>query len=169
VPHVDGGDLVAALGDEWPSFFGFGLSFVSIGIMWMNHHGLFKDIERTDHTLLVLNVLLLLCISFVPFSTAVLAEYLEDGDGLRTATLLYAGNYTANAVFFNALWLWAYRDRHLIDDHVSETRLQSRTRRYVLGPLAYGLGIPLALVTPWITLGLYTLMAALYLAPLSEN
>ncbi len=144
MPHVEGGDLARALRDEWASFFGFGLSFVSIGIMWMNHHGMFKDIERADHQLMVFNLLLLLSIAFVPFSTAVLAAYLDDGSGLRTATLLYAGNYAANAVFFNALWLWAYTGRRLIDEHVSETRLRSRTRRYIPGIILYPAGIPLA-------------------------
>ncbi len=169
MPHIEAG---RRLGDElwdlWPSYFGFTLSFLTIGIMWMNHHGLFKDIERVDHTLLVLNVLLLLGISFVPFPTAVLAEYLRDGDSLRDATLLYGGTFTFTAVVFNALWLYASRHRRLIDNHVSDTRIQQRTWRYVLGPGLYGIGLPLALITPWISLGLYVALAALYLLPLND-
>jgi uncharacterized membrane protein len=50
VPHVGADDdLARSLWDEWPSFFGFGLSFATIGITWMNHHGIFKDVERFDH------------------------------------------------------------------------------------------------------------------------
>jgi uncharacterized membrane protein len=169
VPHVEGGELAHALVDEWPSFLGFALSFVTIGIMWMNHHGLFKDIERVDHTLLVLNLLLLMCISFVPFSTAVLAEYLNDPEGRLTATLLYGGTFTATAIFFNGLWLYASVGRRLIDAHVSDARVRSRTRRYLPGPFLYGLGLPLGLITPWLTIGLYATASALYLLPLTEQ
>jgi uncharacterized membrane protein len=167
VPHVEnGGDLAKALLDEWPSFFGFGLSFVVIGIMWMNHHDMFRDIERTDHWLLVANLLLLLTVSFIPFPTAVLAENLQDSDGLRTATLLYGGTFTVNAIFFNALWLHAATNKErILDHHVSDARIARRTRRYVVGPVAYGITLPLAFVTPWLSLALYVAYAVLYLLP----
>jgi len=105
VPHVDASK---SLGDEllhlWPSYFGYGVSFITIGIMWANHHGVFRDIERYDHTLLVLNLLLLMGIGFVPFPTAVVAEYMREGEHQLEATLLYCSTFTAIAVVFNALW-----------------------------------------------------------------
>ena len=55
--------------------------------MWINHHAMFKEIDRQDHTLLVLNLVLLLCISFLPFPTAVLAAYMRESDQRLTATL----------------------------------------------------------------------------------
>jgi uncharacterized membrane protein len=136
--------------------------------MWMNHHSLFRDIERTDHVLNVLNLLLLMGIAFVPFSTAVLAEYLEDADHRLAAMLLYGGTFTFTAVSFNSMWIYASRGRRLIDEHVSDQRVRQRTQRYILGPALYGIGLPLALITPWLTMGLYTVLAALYLLPLDE-
>lgn len=169
MPRVEAGDSLAlALWHEWPSFFGYGLSFVTIGIMWLNHHTLFKDIERTDHILLVLNLFLLLSISFVPFSTAVLAEHLQEADQRAGATLLYGSTFVANAIFFNALWLYASRGRRLIDSHISDERVRSRTRRFVAGPVVYGAALPLVLITPWLTLGVHIALAALYLLPLNE-
>jgi uncharacterized membrane protein len=168
VPHVTDGNLGRALGDEWPSFFGFGLSFITIGIMWMNHHAVFRDIERVDHVLLVLNLLLLLGISFVPFATAVLAENFNDNDPRRVATLLYAGTFTTTATLFNAVWLYASRGNRLIDRHTSAARVRSRTLRYLPGPVLYALGLPLALISPWLTIGLYVALAVLYLLPLQE-
>ena len=167
MPHVEhGGDLTKALLDEWPSYFGFALSFVVIGIMWMNHHEMFRDIERVDHWLMVANMLLLLTVSFIPFPTAVLAESLQEPDHLRTAMLLYGGTFTVNAIFFNALWLHAARNREkLIDHHVSAARVSRRTRRYIVGPLAYGITLPIAFVTPWASLALYVGYAILYLLP----
>ena len=170
MPHVQhGSDLGQALLDEWPSYFGYGLSFVVIGIMWMNHHEMFRDIERVDHWLMVANILLLLSVSFLPFPTAVLAESLEDTDALRTAMLLYSGTAIANAIFFNVLWLHAVIERDkLLDHHVSRARIDRRTRRYLVGPFVYGITVPLALVTPWLSLALYVAYALFYLIPAGE-
>jgi uncharacterized membrane protein len=170
VPHVTGEQsLSRELLHEWPSFFGFGLSFIYIGIMWMNHHDMFRDIERVDHWLLVSNLLLLLSVSFVPFSTAVLAENLENSDALLTATLLYGGTATVSAIFFNAIWLHAMTNRErLMDDHISDARLNTRTKRYIIGPFAYGITLPIAFVTPWAALALYVAYAVLYLLPVGD-
>jgi uncharacterized membrane protein len=155
--------------DEWPSFFGFGLSFIVIGIMWMNHHEMFRDIERVDHWIMVANLLLLLSVSFLPFPTAVLATSLEDNEALTTAMLLYGGTATVNAVFFNALWLHAVSRRGvLLDHHVSKARIDRRTRRYLVGPVAYGITIPIALVMPWVSLALYIVYALFYFIPAGE-
>ena len=170
VPHVEGSErLASALVDQWPSYVGFILSFITIGIMWMNHHTMFKDIERCDHVLIGLNLLLLLAIAALPFSTAVLAEYLDQNDDSRTtATMVYGGAFTATAVVFNALWLYASHGRRLIDRHVSDVRVRQRTLRFIPGPVLYAGGVGLALLTPWLTLALYTAMAVLYLLPLDD-
>ena len=92
VPHVlDAGagaeptSLAAALLDLWPSYFGYVFSFVTIGIYWANHHHIFSLYQRTDHYFVLLNVLFLLFISFVPFPTAVLAEYIDEPVQRQTA------------------------------------------------------------------------------------
>jgi uncharacterized membrane protein len=169
VPHAgSGSELAHQLGQEWPSYLGYGLSFVVIGIMWMNHHTMFRDIERVNHGLLVFNLLLLMSIAFLPFPTAVLAEHLKDADARLTAALLYGGTQTVIAVFFNLLWLYAASNRRLIDEHVSDMRLRSRTQRYLAGPVSYGITVPLAFVSPWISLGIWIGLGALYLLPLDE-
>jgi uncharacterized membrane protein len=168
VPHGSGSELARDLAREWPSYLGYALSFVVIGIMWMNHHTMFKDIERVDHGILVFNLLLLMSIAFLPFPTAVLAEHLKDADARLTATVFYGGTQTVIAVFFNALWLYAVVNRGLIDHHVSDTRLQSRTRRYLAGPLTYGATVLVAFVSPWISLAIWIGLGVFYLLPLSE-
>ena len=169
VPHAGSGSQLAHdLGSQWPSYLGYALSFVVIGIMWMNHHTMFRDIERVDHTLLVLNLLLLMSIAFLPFPTAVLAEHIKDADARRTAVLIYGGTNVAIAVIFNLLWLYAAFGRRLIDEHVSEARRRSRTVRYLAGPVTYGIAIPLAFVSPWISLAIWIALGVLYLLPLSE-
>ncbi|MGH7155513.1 MAG: TMEM175 family protein, partial [Acetobacteraceae bacterium] len=89
VPHA-----ATSLWDEllhlWPSYFALVLSFVMIGIYWANHHYIFKLFERTNHALNLLNLLFLLCISFLPFPTAVLGGYIRDPVNQTTAATFYA-------------------------------------------------------------------------------
>jgi uncharacterized membrane protein len=169
VPHVDAHtSLTHALIHLWPSYVGYAVSFLTIGIMWINHHYIFKDIVRVDHTLLVLNLLLLLGIAFVPFPTAVVAAYVRSGEHQVEATLVYGSTFVVIAVFFDALWLYASREMRLIDEHVSEARVRSRTVRYLPGPLLYAVTLPLALINPWISLGIYAGLAVFWLLPLNE-
>jgi uncharacterized membrane protein len=170
VPRIDGkGSLTRDLIDLWPSYFGYVVSFATIGVMWLNHHHMFKDIERCDNTLLALNLVLLLTVSFLPFPTAVLAEYLGEDEFRTEATLAYGATLTVIAMAFNALWLHAARSPRLLDDHVSPARIRSRTRRYLPGPILYGLTLPLALITPWIALSVYAFMAVFFTLPLAQE
>ena len=168
VPHVEGDGLAAALRRLWPSYFAYALSFVTIGIMWMNHHAMFRDIERHDHALLLLNLGLLLCIAFIPFPTAVLAEYMRDDDNALAATLAYGGTFTLTALFFNAMWLWASWACRLLDEHVSQSRVNQRTRRYLPGVPLYAIGLVLALFNTWLAIGWYVALAAFYTLPPEE-
>jgi uncharacterized membrane protein len=169
VPHAQQGESLAhLLRHQWPSYAGYAVSFVTIGIMWWNHHELFKDIEHPDHTLMVLNLALLLCIAFIPFPTALVAEYVRERAQETTAVFAYGATLTFTAVAFNALWFYAaYPGRLLVMD-VSDERKRVRSLRYAPGPLLYGVTIPLALVNFWVSLGLYALLAVFYLLPSPE-
>src|SRR5215510_4445653 len=91
VPHVSSEEsLSKALGDLWPKYFAYVLSFVMIGIYWANHHSFFRLFVRADHYFLMLNVLFLMAIAFLPFPTAVLGEYLDDPGQRDIAVSLYA-------------------------------------------------------------------------------
>jgi len=95
--------LADAMLAAWPNYFAFLTSFATIGIMWMNHHRLFRIIARADHALLIWNGLLLLGITFVPFPTALIAEYIQRPDQ-RTAAMVLGGTYVFLALMFNGLW-----------------------------------------------------------------
>jgi uncharacterized membrane protein len=147
VPHPGAGESLAhALREQWPSYFGYAISFLTIGIMWANHHAMFRDIVCMDHWLGVLNLLLLLCIAFIPFPTAVIAEYMRDDENALAAMLTYGFTLTVTAIFFNALWFYAAWDRELIDEHVSDARMRSRTLRYLPGTPLYAAGIGIAFI-----------------------
>jgi uncharacterized membrane protein len=169
VPHVSAdGSLWRAMRELWPSYLSYTISFVVIGIMWMNHHNMFRDIVRTDHYLLVLNLLLLMCISFLPFPTAVLSEYMRAGGHRTAAVMFYGATFTVIAIAWNALWLYASHGHRLLSHDVSVARVRIRTRRNLLGPIMYGITIPLALISLWISIVIYAGLAVLYLLPQDE-
>jgi uncharacterized membrane protein len=169
VPHVDTGESFGrALIRLWPSYAGYIVSFLTIGVMWINHHHIFKDIIRVDHTLLVLNLLLLMGVAFVPFPTAVVADSLREKEHQVSSVIAYGTTFVVIAVFFDALWLYASSGMRLIDSHVSEARVRSRTRRYIGGPLYYAVTIPLAFLSPWISLAIFAGLAVFWLLPLNE-
>jgi uncharacterized membrane protein len=169
VPHVGQGELARGLRDLWPSYFGYALSFFTIGIMWMNHHAMFRDIERQDHILGIINLLLLMCIAFIPFPTAVLADHMRDGgDNALAATLAYGGTFTVTALFFNLEWLYASWGCRLIDDHVPVSRVHQRTRRYLPGTPLYAFGLLLALINTWAAIAWWVALAIFYVIPPEE-
>ena len=105
VPRVDAlpsGRLGAALLQEWPVYVAFVISFLQVGVVWANHHTMFHYIRRTDHLLLVFNLLLLLSTAVLPFTTALLSEYVRGTpDQQRLAARIYSGALMASGVFFN--------------------------------------------------------------------
>src|SRR6267378_5258735 len=79
VPDVEEGKLTRALLDEWPSYAAYAISFLTIVVIWVNHHVVFDSMDRVDRPLLFLNALLLLTVAVIPFPTSLLAHYLQAG------------------------------------------------------------------------------------------
>jgi len=154
--------LTAALLRQWPSYLAFLLSFAFIGIMWMNHHRMFTHIRRSNDTLLVLNLLLLLGITAVPFPTAVLAANLGTPDQ-RPAALFYNGVFIVNAVFFNLIWRYAVS--HQLLDHNLAASAAMISRQYAVGPLMYVLCFALAWIDVRVSLGMNVALAIFFALP----
>jgi TMEM175 potassium channel family protein len=167
VPHVHGDELGDALLRLWPSYLGYLTSFLTIGVMWINHHVVFSYIDRSDRTFLFLNTLLLMGIAFVPFPTAVLAEFVRT-DGGRAAALLYGATLTLTAVLYNTMWRYAAGRRRLIREGVSDREVDDITSSYSLGPFIYaGAGL-IAFGSVWVSAALFLAIATFYLLPLAQ-
>ena len=157
-------ELLGYLRDQWPVFFAFLTSFATIGITWLNHHRLFTMIQRTDHNLLVLNLLLLLLISFVPYPTALLADYITDPTQ-HVAAVLYSLTFTLIAICFNILWRYASKDGRLLGVHVDQQEVAAVTRQYRYGPLLYVLILILAFIYVPASITLILLLALFFAIP----
>jgi uncharacterized membrane protein len=163
----DAGELGHELLSLWPSYLGYLTSFLTIGVMWINHHYVFSLIDRVDRTMLLLNTTLLLMIAFVPFPTAVLAQFVET-DGARAAAVLYGAALTLTAINFFAWWRYASANRRLIAQSVPDHVVDDITRAYVPGTLLYGSAMLVGFVEPWASAGLYLAIAVFYALPLQQ-
>ena len=118
---------------QWPGYASFLLSFLFIGIMWINHHRLFSHIQHFDDLLMVTNLLLLLGVVWIPYPTALMAQAVATGQ-LRDAALFYNGSYLAIAVLFNLLFGVCVK-RGLVDRTYAGVR--EIARRYAAGIAVY--------------------------------
>jgi uncharacterized membrane protein len=122
----------------WPAFLAFFTSFTTILVIWVHHHLIFTQVRKATPPLLYWNGLLLLVVTFVPFPTGLLAEYLLNPEA-RVATSLYTGNFLAISVIFHGLWRYVSKSEGLTTSSISSKREMATriTRDYRLAPLLY--------------------------------
>ncbi|MDP4199551.1 MAG: TMEM175 family protein [Bacteroidota bacterium] len=161
---LDNGQLIRNLLAEWPKFAAYLTSFSTIGMLWMSHHYLFKHIERSDNLLFYTNLLLLLLVTFVPFPTALLAEYLGSS-GETTAAVLYAATFFAISLAFLLLWQHAAHKRRLISESVEQSVVRGVTRSYRSRPIFRFALLLLAFVNAYVSLILTFALAVLFAIP----
>jgi uncharacterized membrane protein len=169
VPTISGAGpssaLAVALGAQWPAYLAYASSFLTLGIIWANHHAMTRTFRTLDHPLMFLNVLLLMVISFIPFSTEVLARYLLGGDAARTAMLLYSGAMTLMSVSYFSIWWYASR-AGLLRATLDAAQLSRITRKHIfLGLAPYAVADAVAFVNVWASLALCILVAVIYALP----
>ena len=165
IPHADAGDLGDALLDQWPSYAAFGLSFVVIGIMWVSHHSMFERIAAVDRRLLFLNLLLLLGIAFLPFPTALLAEYVrEGGSNSHLAAAIYSANMAVVGVAFWMMWRHLYQRPYLLVAGIDREMARGAMHRSLVGPIVYTLTIGLAFISAVACFVVYGLIALYFAA-----
>jgi len=168
VPEAEPGQLGHELGQLWPSYVAYAVSFLTIGIMWVNHHNLSRRLVAVDHGLLYINLGLLGSISFLPFPTAVIAEYLrEGGSNERSAALLYSIAMIMVSAAFTSLWWHIARRPHLI--HAAQRDVvRTHARKASLGVPVYAAVAALSLVSATAALIAFGVIAVAYAFNRSE-
>ncbi len=155
--------LAAQLADHWPAFVAYAISFATIGIIWVNHHTLFRSFARVDRTLLFVNLLLLFFVVSIPFATATIAAYLRAGGAdASLSAAMYQGVFEGMSISFALLFWRGIRHGHL---QVALTPRQGRQAiiRFGIGNLVYIAGIGLAFVSAPASLALSGLVAVYYI------
>jgi TMEM175 potassium channel family protein len=162
VPSDAAGHLWRALGGQWPSYAAYVVTFLVIGIMWVNHHTVFGYIRRADRTLLFLNLLLLMGVAALPWPAALLAEYLREQDASHTAAIVYSGFMVYHAAVFQTLWWHLTRSGHLFDARVDVVAARRMRLRFAAGSAVYPVTVGLAFVSAPLTLAVHGVMALYY-------
>ncbi len=114
----------------WPSYLAYVTSFLTIGIIWMNHHHTVSLLGRIDRTMLFVNNLLLLTVAFLPFPTGLVGTAIQQGHGEQAAALAYAGTLVVMAALHQVWWRYARVNRRLIADGTPDSALRAVDRAY---------------------------------------
>jgi TMEM175 potassium channel family protein len=156
--------------EMWPSYVAYAISFVTIGIIWINHHAMIGRLRQPDHAILALNMLLLLWIGLLPFATNLMATYLRESHGESLAAALYAGGLLVMSLTFATLNRHIlFAKSHLLASHISEERRRQIVSRGLTGLIPYALATALAFVSPYITLAICGAVAIFYSLPVASG
>jgi uncharacterized membrane protein len=161
--NVTGAPLGKALVHGWPSYVAYAVSFLTIGIMWVNHHGVFSQIDKVDRTFLMINVVFLMLVAFVPFPTKLVAEHIHR-PGLEAAALTYGFTLTLTALAYNALWFYAARGGRLLRADADPKTVTGISRSILPGPLIYLTATLFAFGWPTLSIVLFAVIAVFYMA-----
>ena len=153
--------LGRALIDLWPSYLAYATSFLIIGIIWVNHHDCVACMNRVDRTMLFINTVFLMVVSFIPFPTKLVAEHLQK-QGEHAAVYAYAITLLLMAILYNVWWRYASRHRRLIAADVPQARVDAISRAFDPGAPLYLLVLAIAFVSPLASVVLTLLLAAFY-------
>jgi uncharacterized membrane protein len=170
VPKPSPRTLAHDLGHQWPAYAAYATSFVTIGIIWINHHVMIARLRETDRLILILNLALLLTIGLLPFATNLFATYVNRGHGEHLAAAIYAGAFLVMSLAFSAL------NSHILlrKDHLMHTKLAPHERRQMLirsvqGILPYAIATGLAAVSQYATFAICAAIAVYYALPLGSG
>jgi uncharacterized membrane protein len=155
-------DSPGQLTDHWQAYLAYVTSFLTIGIIWINHHHTVSLLGRVDRTFLFINHLLLLTIAFLPLPTRLVAEYLQRPDE-RSAVIAYAATFTVMAAMHQVYWQYARRGRRLVAEGVPDSALRSVDLAYLPGVPMYGVTLVVAFFSPLASVFLTFAVAAFYL------
>jgi len=144
-------DLWNGLFHLWPSYFAFTLSFGILLVSWVNHHYLFNILDKSSRPFLYANGFLLLTITFMPFPTALLAQYIST-DYAKPAIAFYCFGGVINSIGWNLLLHTLYNPQKLIRSEVSIKQVNKIKRSTQIGFLIYSVATIMAFWFPIIAL-----------------
>jgi uncharacterized membrane protein len=157
--------LAHDLGHNWPHFVAYAVSFLTIGVIWINHHAALRRLIVVDHGVLALNLLLLLFIGLLPFSTALMANFLRRHSGAHLAAAIYAGSFLAMSITFFAMQRYVLSRPGILDPTIDEASRRVIARRNAVGLIPYAVATAAAALSPYVTLAICGAIALYYALP----
>ncbi len=155
---VPAGHDFAALAASLPVFLAYVLSYVNIGLYWNNHHHLMQAVERVNGRALWANLFLLFWLSLAPFAI----RWMDDSAFAALPTAAYGVVFAMAAIGY--FWLQAEVAACNGPDSILATAIGD-DRKGRLSLTLYLLAIPLAFVSPWLSIAIYVAIAAMWFVP----
>jgi uncharacterized membrane protein len=167
VPEAGHGESLGhELAAQWPSYAAFVVSFLTIGIIWINHHAMVRRLRVADHSILVWNLLLLMTVSALPFTTALMAAYLKEAEGESLAAAVYSGSFLVMGLVFGAMnHHILFRRVDLLEADIPERMRRTVLRRALQGLIPYAVATAVAPLTPYLTVAICAAVAVFYALP----
>lgn len=157
------GPLLDGLIALWPSYLAYLASFLTIGVIWLNHHAFFGRVRQIDHVLQWWNLSLLLAVSFLPFPTAVVAKHVRgDVADARASVVFYGFTGVLMTLPWVLMWRRLARRPELMEPGFTRAYATIEGRRAWVGVVVYGLCIGVGLISPTAALALFAMVAVFY-------
>jgi uncharacterized membrane protein len=170
VPTPGEGSLGHELLAQWPMYAAYVVSFITIGIIWINHHAAFNRLRAVDHSILIWNLLLLLSVGILPFTTSLMATYLKEDSGESLAAAIYGASYLLmGLVFVMTNRQILFRRPQLCKERIDPAEARNILHFAAFGQVPYALAVVLAFVSPYVTLGICAACAVYYVLPLASR
>jgi len=144
VPIVLSSKLPGELLKQSPSLLSYLLSFVIVGIYWIAHHNMFHYIKRSDRPFLWINILLLMCVAFIPFPAGLLGQYPTQS----ISVIIYASSLILTNLMLSLLWWYATSNHRLVDQDTDPHFVRTVNRRNMTAPVVYLVSIGLSFLSP---------------------
>nr|WP_090344488.1 TMEM175 family protein [Mycolicibacterium malmesburyense]CRL76038.1 hypothetical protein CPGR_03808 [Mycolicibacterium malmesburyense] len=164
VPDGSEADLLGAVARQWPSYLTYLVSFSTIGAVWLEHSVITEFLERATPALIRLNLLLLLLVSFLPFPTRLLGDYMGESDAQRVAVTVYGINLLLVAGVVSLMWRYAVWQR-LIRTEAADADVKLITKRLTPGLAGYAVFIAAGVFFPIVAVFGYLVIAVYFIVP----
>ena len=149
VPESGFEDLWRGIADQWPSYLGYVTSFLTIGALWLIHHGIFRRLESADSAVMRINILLLMLVSFLPFPTKLVAEAIDQAKHTERAAVIFYGLVLLSiSATVSVLWRYIAAHRDLLEPGITDEEISAITLVATPSIGFYALVIVLAIVAP---------------------
>lgn len=159
--------LARAMLHQWPSYIAFLLSFGTIFVLWVNHHRMYNVIRRSDSWFIYYNGALLLFVSLIPFSTNVLARYIQTSATELSATFSMLVFAAITGTLY-LMWNHATTNYRLLKRPAANVRILTVRKGLLISTCVYVGSALLATVVPFVSV-LIGLLMIVYLARLKYH
>jgi uncharacterized membrane protein len=162
---VHAGGLYKYLIHIWPSYLSYTVSFLVVGVYWVNHHWLFTFVKKTDHVYNMLSLIFLMAIAFMPFSSAILGDFIAEEEYRNAAISTFCLSFLLPVFPTIISHLYATYKNRLVDANLSRKFINALTYKLLVSITFTGLAFILSFNYPNISIGVLAFLLIVFMFP----